>query len=314
MSPPRLGATALLAIVAALSAFAPAGADTAPPDGAGAPPPPGWKRVWSDEFDGDALDRKKWTFDLGTGRGGWGNRELQSYTDRADNAVVRDGHLHLRAARESRDGADFSSARLKTKGLFSKKYGRFEIRAKLPTGKGVWPAIWMLPETNAYGPWPASGEIDILEARGQEPHKVLGTLHFGAPHAQAGKDYTLPDGGTIAEFHVYALEWEPAEIRWLVDGKVYQTQTEWWSASRRRSRDGASPPAVKPGRNPFPAPFDQPFYLLLNVAVGGNFLGNPDADTPFPAEMVVDYVRVYDRTGGYADRKPPAGEPGVRPD
>jgi beta-glucanase (GH16 family) len=305
MRPPRACTTAaVLVIVVVLSAFAPTGADKVPPEGA-PPPPPDWKRVWADEFDGDALDRTKWAFDVGTGRGGWGNRELQSYTDRTDNAFVRDGQLHIRAARESRDGADFTSARLKTKGLFSKKYGRFEIRAKLPTGKGVWPAIWMLPETNAYGPWPASGEIDILEARGQGPHTVLGTIHFGVPHAQAGKDYTLPDGGTIADFHVYSLEWEPAEIRWLVDGKVYETQTEWWSASRRRRRGDASTPrgdasrpADKPDRNPWPAPFDEPFHLLLNVAVGGNFVGSPDADTSFPAEMVVDYVRVYDRRSG----------------
>jgi beta-glucanase (GH16 family) len=283
--------------------------------------PAGYKLVWADEFDAHRIDRGKWTFDLGNrlpgGPAGWGNRELQSYTDRPDNVYLRAGMLHIRAAREAYEGASFTSARLKTKGLFAKKYGRFEVRAKLPTGKGVWPAIWMLPEDNTYGRWPASGEIDVMEARGQEPGKVLGTLHYGSSgrgHTHTGKDHVLPDGGTIAAFHVYALEWDPGEIRWSVDGRLQQTQNFWWSSSRRPARadrGGRGDRAARAGEraaggpelNPWPAPFDQPFHLLLNVAVGGTFAGNPDADTPFPAEMVVDYVRVYDRTAGYPDVK-----------
>jgi beta-glucanase (GH16 family) len=229
---------------------------------------------------------------------------------------LREGMLHVRAVREAYEGTPFTSARIKTRGLFSKKYGRFEIRAKLPVGKGVWPAIWMLPEENKYGGWAASGEIDIVEARGQEPGKVLGTLHYGAPaprNTHTGKDYVLPGNSTIADFHVYALEWEPGEIRWSVDGKQYQTQNFWWSsgrrAGRRRAQDGGAGnpgagPVGKVGLNPWPAPFDQPFHLLLNVAVGGNFPGHPDADTAFPVEMVVDYVRVYDRPAGYGAPKP----------
>ena len=304
----RVAAIAFAAgITAALCAVAPGwfAADVegnGPPRGVAAPD--GWTFVWSDEFDGVAVDRKRWTFDIGTGRGGWGNRELQFYTDRPENAFVRDGMLHVRAVREAQEGAAFTSARLKTKGQFSKKFGRFEVRAKLPVGKGVWPAVWMLPDENHYGGWPASGEIDLVEARGQEPGKVLGTLHYGAPHAFRGKNYVLPGGGTIADFHVYGLEWEPGEIRWSVDGTVYQTQNFWWSATRRRGgrARGEDGPAAAP-INPWPAPFDRTFHLLVNVAVGGNFLGNPDADTTFPVEMVVDYVRVYDRAEGYGEAK-----------
>lgn len=272
--------------------------------------PEGWKPVWGDEFDGAEIDRKKWDFDVGnrlpSGQPGWGNDELQFYTARAENARVKDGMLHIRAAREPYEGAAFTSARLKTRGLFAKQFGRFEIRAKLPTGKGVWPAIWMLPQDSKYGGWAASGEIDIMEARGQEPGKVLGTLHYGSSwpaNLHTGKDYILPDGGTIADFHEYAIEWEPGEIRWFVDGELYQTQDFWWSSSARKSADGV-PPADESALNPWPAPFDQPFFLLLNVAVGGRFLGNPDPDTAFPVEMLIDYVRVCDRAAGYNPAKP----------
>lgn len=315
-------ATFVVGFATALSALSSVARTAASDERAAAGPaaraPAEWKLVWADDFDGAAVDPKKWAFDSGNrlpgGQAGWGNRELQYYTDRPDNVFVRDGSLHIRAVRETYEGSAFTSARLKTKGLFSKKFGRFEIRAKLPVGKGVWPAIWMLPEDNAYGGWPASGEIDVMEARGQAPDTVLGTLHYGARmpgNVHTGKDYVLPDGGTIADFHAYALEWEPGEIRWYVDGRCYQTQNFWWSSSRRPARrrpagglPGIDPPAREPDPNPWPAPFDQPFHLLLNVAVGGNFLGNPDPDTPFPVEMVVDYVRVYDRSGGYADLKP----------
>ena len=301
-------ACALLALVVARAATA---KDPTPGAGAAAAAPEGWKAVWSDEFDGKDIDPKKWDFDLGNrlpgGQPGWGNGELQSYTSRPENARVAGGMLRIRAAREAYEGTQFTSARLKTRGRFAKKYGRFEVRAKLPVGKGVWPAIWMLPEENKYGGWAASGEIDIMEARGQEPGKVLGTLHYGSgwpANTHTSKDYTLPDNGTIADFHVYALEWDPGEIRWYVDGKLCQTQNFWWSSSRREGGGeggeggkGAAP-VDESQLNPWPAPFDQPFHLLLNVAVGGQFLGNPDPDTAFPVEMLVDYVRVYDRAGG----------------
>src|SRR5690349_11403801 len=205
-----------------------------------------WKLVWSDEFDGKDIDRTKWDFDLGNGFfnydanvwiAGWGNNELQYYTRESDNAFVKDGMLHIRAIKESLHGFGYTSARLKTRKrdgseLFSKKYGKFEFRAKLPTGKGIWPAIWMLPQAEKFGGWAASGEIDILEVKGHEPNKVLGTLHFGSSwpaNAEASKTYILPDKGTVADFHVYGLEWEPGVMRWSVDGKVYSTQSFWWS-------------------------------------------------------------------------------------
>ncbi len=164
----------------------------------------------------------------------------------------------------------------------------------------------MLPQDEKYGPWPSSGEIDVLEARGQEPNKVLGTLHFGSrwpANVHDGKDYLLPKEGTIADFHTYAIEWEPGEIRWYVDSQLFSTKSFWWSSGKTDGGKGLNP-ATEADVNPWPAPFDQPFYLVMNVAVGGKFLGNPDKATLFPVEMVVDYVRVYDRVGGEAKLKP----------
>lgn len=279
-----------------------------------------WKLVWSDEFSGSSIDPKKWDFDIGNGFynydakvwiNGWGNGELQSYTRRPDNVFVSDGLLHIRTIKESYDRSGWTSARLKTRHrdgsqLFAQKYGRFEIRAKLPTGQGVWPALWMLPQDQPYGGWAASGEIDILEVRGQEPRKVLGTLHYGSKwpaNAHASREFTFPEGESVADFHVYSVEWEPGEIRWYIDGKKYATQSFWWSSSKSGERGGANP-ASDADLNPWPAPFDQPFYLIMNVAVGGNFVGPPDESTKFPVEMLVDYVRVYDKPGGYGEPKP----------
>jgi beta-glucanase (GH16 family) len=281
---------------------------------------PKWKLTWSDEFDGKQIDRKKWDFDLGNGFydydanvwiSGWGNNERQYYTREPENASVRDGHLVLRAVKESYHGCGYTSAKLRTRkrdgtALFAQKYGRFEIRAKCPTGKGIWPAIWMLPQDEKYGGWGSSGEIDILEARGQKPGEVLGTLHFGSrwpANTESSTTYTLPERGTIADWHVYALEWEPGEIRWYVDDKLSATQSSWWSSSKVVGDRGARP-TKESDLNPWLAPFDQPFYLILNLAVGGKFLGNPDKTTPFPAEMLVDYVRAYERVGGYGPPKP----------
>lgn len=303
-----------LAIVVAI------GVASTPVNDAAEPPAAAWKLTWSDEFDGKDIDRTKWDFDTGNGFfnydaniwiAGWGNEELQYYTREPENAFVKDGMLHIRAVKESHQGCGYTSARLKTRKkdgspLFSQQYGRFEFRAKLPTGKGVWPALWMLPQDEKYGPWPSSGEIDVLEARGQEPTKVLGTLHFGSrwpANTHISKEYTLPKSGTIADFHVYAVEWEPGEIRWSVDDHVYATQTFWWSSSKVEGAKGVKP-AKEEDLNPWPAPFDQRFYLVMNVAVGGKFLGNPDKSTVFPAEMVVDYVRVYEKPGSYGKPKP----------
>jgi beta-glucanase (GH16 family) len=305
---------------AALAVGAAAGVAVIPMNEAAEPPAAEWKLVWSDEFDGKEIDKAKWDFDTGNGFfnydanvwiSGWGNDELQFYTKEPDNAFVKDGMLHIRAVKESYQGCGYTSARLKSRKkdgspLFSQQYGRFEFRAKLPTGKGVWPALWLLPQDEKYGPWPSSGEIDVMEARGQEPTKVLGTLHFGSrwpANTHAGKDYVLPEKGTIADFHVYAVDWEPGEIRWSVDKQVYATQSFWWSSSKAEGAKGVKP-AKEADLNPWPAPFDQRFYIVMNVAVGGKFLGNPDKTTEFPAEMLVDYVRVYEKVGGYGKLKP----------
>lgn len=284
------------------------------------PPLAGWKLAWSDEFDGERIDPTKWGHDIGNGFydydaqqwiNGWGNDELQYYTREPDNAFVKDGALHIRALKESLHGFGYTSARLKSTAkdggdLFSKKYGRFEFRAKLPTGRGVWPVLWMLPRDNTYGGWASSGEIDVMEARGQEPHKVLGTIHFGGKwpaNTHLSTDDVLPAGDSIAAFHMYAVEWEPGVIRWLVDEHVFATRSFWWSTSKTDAGGGMQP-AGEADFNAWPAPFDQPFYLVMNVAVGGKFLGNPDRTTTFPAEMVVDYVRVYDKTEGYGATTP----------
>lgn len=283
-------------------------------------PAGGWRLTWSDEFEGDRIDRTKWDFDLGNGFydydanqwiGGWGNGELQYYTREPENAFVRDGALHIRAIRESMNGCGYTSARLKSRKrdgspLFCTRYGRIEFRAKLPIGRGVWPALWMMPQEDKYGSWPASGEIDIMEARGNEPNKVLGTLHYGSrwpANVHSSREFVFPDGQDITEFHVYAIEWEPGDIRWFVDDRQYAVQNFWWSFSKTEGGRGIAPSAESE-LNPWPAPFDQPFYLIMNLAIGGGFVGNPDSTTPFPAEMSVDYVRVYQRIGGYGAVKP----------
>ena len=273
---------------------------------------PGWKLAWNDEFDGETIDESKWGFDVGNGFynydakqwiHGWGNDELQYYTRDPDNAFVKRGTLHIRALKRSHEGFGYTSARLRTRAkdgtnLFSQTYGRFEFRAKLPLGQGIWPALWLLPEGSEYGGWAASGEIDILETKGQEPKRIQGALHFGGrwPANTFTVGAHVFDAGSIADFHVYALEWNPGEMHWEVDGKVYATMNSWWSTGRADEKGGVAPQA-EADLNPWPAPFDKPFQVLINLAVGGKFLGNPDGTTPFPAEMEVDYVRVYERTG-----------------
>ncbi len=244
-----------------------------------------WRLVWNDDFSGAAVDSTRWTYDLGTGPPypGWGNNELEFYTSRPDNVYVTNGLLHIVARAENYSGANYTSARLKTQERFSKAYGRFEFRARLPQGQGLWPAFWLMPVNSVYGAWAASGEMDAMEIRGQDPKTVLGTLHFGGVwpnNTQSfGPPFLFQGGESATNFHIYALEWTTNGFRWYVDGVLYQTQTSWWSSG------GA-----------FPAPFDQPFYILMNLAVGGNFPGNPDTTTVFPAEIQVDYLRVYDFT------------------
>ncbi len=247
------------------------------------PTPEGYELVWHDEFDGSTLDVTKWNIEVSAEGGG--NNELQYYTDRSINCYVRNGFLILQALQERYTGPegtrDYTSARINTRNKGDWTYGWFEIRAKLPYGKGLWPAIWMMPTESRYGSWPASGEIDIVELLGHEPDKVYGTIHYGGVypiHLQSGGTYRLSEGNFATDFHVFALEWDTTSITWYIDGVPYQTQTSW-------STQG----------HPYPAPFDQRFFLILNVAVGGNWPGNPDPSTSFPQRMEVDYVRVFQR-------------------
>jgi beta-glucanase (GH16 family) len=243
--------------------------------GAAPPSKEEWELVWSDEFEGKELDKDKWKFE--TGGHGFGNNELQFYTDRADNAFVEGGALVIRAQPEKFQNRAYTSAKLQSKAAWT--YGRFEFRAKLPKGKGVWPAIWMMPsDLKKYGGWPACGEIDILEQLGHEPNRVYGTLHFGNPHGSKGANVALRQGSLVDDWHEYALEWMPGEIRWFVDGELYQVRNDWFT-----SAPGAA----------WPAPFDRDFYLQINVAVGGNWPGAPDATTVWPQLLRLDYVRVF---------------------
>jgi beta-glucanase (GH16 family) len=247
---------------------------------------PGWTLVWQDEFDGPNIDMSKWSHEV-NGSGG-GNNELQYYTARTNNSFIENGNLVIQALEESYTGPDgqrdYTSARLRTLNKGDWTYGRFEARMKLPYGQGLWPAFWMLPTDWVYGGWAASGEIDIMEIVGDEPDILHGTIHYhgGWPDNQySGGSYALPTGDFSDDFHVFAIEWEYGEIRWYIDGIHYHTETSWDTTA-----SGA----------PFPAPFDERFHILLNVAVGGNWPGSPDGSTVFPQRMTVDYVRVYTPT------------------
>lgn len=278
-----------------------------------------WTMIWNDEFNGKELDTTKWTYDLGNwivdenGNGvdkGWGNNELQNYTK--DNVDVENGNLIITAKKEQTSDEygtyNYTSSRIKTKGLFAKKYGRFEARIALPSEQGLWPAFWMLPEDDAYGGWAASGEIDIMEARGRINNEIEGTIHYGGvwpENKSSGKKYTFNEGENITQFHEYAIEWEPGEIRWYVDDKLYQVQNNWYTKGIEGEEQYS-----------FPAPFDQEFHLLLNLAVGGWFDNAVEPEESFTeASMLVDYVRVYELTGrDYIEAKEPIVEKDPLPD
>jgi beta-glucanase (GH16 family) len=246
--------------------------------------PAGWTLVWSDEFngpDGSAVDASKWVAE--TGGNGWGNQELEYYTTRPQNSFLHDGNLVIKVLEEKYTGADgvsrsYTSARLKTQGRFSQTYGRFEARIKIPRGQGIWPAFWMLGNDIEKPGWPDCGEIDIMENIGKEPALVHGTIHGPGYSGADGitSPFALPGNERFADdFHVYAVEWEAQAIRFYVDDHLYATRT----------------PAQLPKGTKWV--YDHPFFLLLNVAVGGGWPGNPDATTVFPQTMLVDYVRVY---------------------
>lgn len=253
--------------------------------------------IWSDEFSGDSPDASKWSYELGNWKldadgnyitSGWGNNEQEFYTD--SNVSVHDGILTIAARREKytdpvQGEYEYTSARLSSQHLFSTCGGRIEVRARCDSGRSLWPAIWMLPEDSVYGGWAASGEIDIMEGWGSDPGKICGTIHFGdvwPGNTYLTNDYIFPEGDSTENWHTYAIEWDPGEIRWYVDGQLYSTQTEWYSAGRS-----------------YPAPFDQNFYLILNLAIGGHFDGidgvhaDPSIFENGEKHFDIDYVRVY---------------------
>jgi len=253
------------------------GGTTPPP-----PPPPTvyeWvfdnTAAWTDEFSTDGLpDANKWGYDVGGN--GWGNNELQYYTN-GSNAIINSGILKITAKKETYSGRDYTSARMVTKNKADWLYGRFEIKAKLPKGRGTWPAIWMLPTDNAYGGWPNSGEIDIMEHVGYDQGRIHGSIHTKKYNHVIGTQKTattmVPDCSD--QFHVYGLQWNADSIKISVDNTVY-----FRFANEHSGKDAW--------------PFDQPFHLLLNVAVGGNWGGQKGVEeTIFPVRMEVDYVRVY---------------------
>lgn len=232
--------------------------------------------VMEDNFDENgSLNAAMWNYEIGTGTDGWGNNELQYYTDRPENIVVENGMLKITALNESYMGESYTSARIQTKGKFEQKYGRYEARIKLPLGKGIWPAFWLLGANSDTVIWPECGEIDIMEYLGSAPTTVFGTVHgpnyFG--NDAISKEYSLTNSRFDTDFHVFGIEWDENYINFYVDNVLYNQITpedvtgEWV--------------------------FNQPFYIILNMAVGGNLPGAPNNDTVFPQEMLIDYVRVY---------------------
>ncbi len=238
----------------------------------------GYRLNWSDEFEGNEINTENWTHEFGAS--GWGNQESQYYTDRPDNSFVQDGRLVIEAKRENFDGAPYTSARMITKEKQTFTFGRVDIRATLPEGQGIWPALWMLGSNISTIGWPACGEIDIMELVGHEPDIVHGTGHWGeqgqVPSDRRGGDYKLPRGEKFSDqFHVFSIIWEPGQIEWYVDDNKYFTL-------RTSDVNGNYP-------------FDNEFFFIFNIAVGGQWPGYPDATTQFPQRMIVDYIRVFDR-------------------
>ncbi len=233
---------------------------------------PGMEMIWQDEFEGDAINENFWAFEMGTGNNGWGNNELQYY--RRENAFLREGNLVIEARRENFGGRAYTSSRMITMNKFEFQYGRVDIRAALPFGQGIWPALWMLGANFQTVGWPACGEIDIMELIGHQPGTVYGTVHWSnaGQHAEFGGSTRLPSGRFYDEFHVFSIEWDDQRIRWLLDGQQYHTID------------------ITPGEL---SEFHNDFFFIFNVAVGGNWPGFPDSSTVLPQRMIVDYVRVF---------------------
>jgi beta-glucanase (GH16 family) len=239
----------------------------------------GYTLAWQDEFNAGALNTTSWSFENGDGCPnicGWGNNELEYYTDRPENLFFQDGKLIIEARNESYNGKNYTSSKILTRGKKPFRFGRLDIRAKLPKGKGIWPAFWLLPQTNVYGGWPRSGEIDLMEMIGHEANRSYGTLHYGpGPGSiQISRNYTLPSGIFNDEFHVFSLEWKIDQVKWYIDGNLYSTVNK-----------------ADVGGNTWP--FNEEFFVIFNMAVGGNWPGSPDATTYFPQWLIVDYIRLY---------------------
>lgn len=259
----------------------------------------GYKLKWKDDFNGDSLNKADWNVE--THEPGWVNSEWQAYVDSADNIQVKDGKLLLKPVKTvDKDGnASYTSGRINTQGWHDFKYGYFECRAKVPTGKGYLPAFWMMPtDENLYGQWPKCGEIDIMEVMGQETNKAYGTIHYGEPHAQSQGTYSVSAADNFADnYHTYAVDWEPGKITWYIDGIKYHEESDWFSAKENQ------------GTVAYPAPFDQPFYMILNLAVGGSWVGYPDDTTTYDdQEYAIDYVKVYQKDSYDENVKKPEKE------
>ena len=245
----------------------------------------GYSLLWNDEFNGDTLNEENWTRELR--EPGWTNNELQAYTDKDENIFVKDGSLVLKAIQtKDADGKlSYTSGKVNSQNKKDFLYGKVVVSAKVPEGQGLWPAVWMMPQDeNVYGQWPKCGEIDIMETLGNQTNIAYQTIHYGEPHGQQQGIKTLDSGSFSEAFHEYSVEWEPGEIRFYIDGELMKTINDWFSAVEGEDD------------KPYPAPFNQPFFVQMNLAVGGNWPGNPDATTDFSkAEFVVDYVRVYQK-------------------
>ena len=245
----------------------------------------GYTLVWNEEFDGETLDKADWNREVR--RAGWTNNELQAYTGGETNIFLRDGKLVLKAVKkvDEKGNVTYTSGKVQTQDKHDFLYGKILVRAKVPQGQGLWPAIWMMPTRESrYGSWPRCGEIDIMEILGHNTGTTYANIHYGEPHAEQQGVYTLADGKSFADdFHEFGMEWEPGEFRFYIDGELFHTVNDWYSVSFGVER-------------PYPAPFDQTFYIQLNLAVGGNWPGNPDETTDFDrAEFEIDYVRVYQK-------------------
>lgn len=245
----------------------------------------GYKEVWSDHFDGDTLNREDWNVELH--EPGWVNKEWQEYIDSEEVIKVKDGHLYIYPVKKSENGEDkYYSGRVSTQNKKDFIYGIFEARLKVPRGKGYLPAFWLMStDENIYGQWPRCGEIDIMEIQGHDVQTQYGTIHYGNPHKECQGIYKLTDDENFSDdFHTIAVEWLPNEIRWYVDGNLFHTVTEWYSHT-----EGV-------GTLPYPKPFDNKFYIILNLATGNNWAGYPDETTSFDDNpFIVDYVKVWQR-------------------